>query len=154
MSEKARGGLFAALGDIEDLTVLDAFSGTGALSFEAISRGADSALAIEVDRSAQDTIAKNIRELGVSKRMKVVKANSSAWSDTNQEALFNLVLCDPPYDNLQENLLEKLTLHVKPGGLFILSWPGKDVAPDFEGLERLKDQNYGDIQLVFYRRKI
>jgi 16S rRNA (guanine966-N2)-methyltransferase len=42
MSEKVRGALFNALGDIEGLSVLDAFAGSGALSFEAVSRGAKS----------------------------------------------------------------------------------------------------------------
>ena len=46
MSDKARGALFNMLGDIEGMHVLDPFAGTGALSFEAISRGAASALAI------------------------------------------------------------------------------------------------------------
>ena len=39
MSEKIRGAIFNALGDISDLTVLDAFTGSGALCFEAVSRG-------------------------------------------------------------------------------------------------------------------
>ena len=47
MSEKTRGALFNTLGDIEGLSVLDGFAGSGALVFEAISRGAVSALAIE-----------------------------------------------------------------------------------------------------------
>ena len=49
MSDKARGGLFNALGDISGLTVLDAFAGSGALSFEAISRGAESVIAVDID---------------------------------------------------------------------------------------------------------
>src|SRR6185312_1690039 len=79
MSERVRGGLFNALGDIENLTVLDAFAGSGALGFEAISRGAASVLAVEIDKRAQDAISRNIRTLGLAKQMKLVRANCSSW---------------------------------------------------------------------------
>ncbi len=48
MSDKMRGAIFGVLGDIKGLTVLDAFSGSGALAIESISRGAKSAIAIDV----------------------------------------------------------------------------------------------------------
>jgi 16S rRNA (guanine(966)-N(2))-methyltransferase RsmD len=54
MSDKVRGSLFNTLGDIDGLTILDAFAGSGALAFEAISRGAEHVLAIEIDNRAQD----------------------------------------------------------------------------------------------------
>jgi 16S rRNA (guanine966-N2)-methyltransferase len=60
MSDKMRGALFNALGDIDGLSVLDAFAGSGALAFEAVSRGAGHAVAIDVDKSAQRAIAENI----------------------------------------------------------------------------------------------
>ena len=60
MSEKMRGALFNVLGDIEGLTLLDAFSGSGAISFEAISRGARSVQAVEKAVLAYRTICKNI----------------------------------------------------------------------------------------------
>jgi 16S rRNA (guanine(966)-N(2))-methyltransferase RsmD len=152
MSDKARGGLFNALGDIEGLTVLDPFAGTGALSFEALSRGAAYATLIDSDRSAQAVIDKNIRTLSVDGRTKAIKATASAWSDTNQDTLFDLVLCDPPYDNLQFNLVEKLSSHTQVGGILVLSWPGREKVPEFVGFDFLKDQDYRDIQLAFYRR--
>jgi len=48
MSDKARGGLFNSLGDISGLSLLDAFAGSGALSFEAISRGTASSVAVDI----------------------------------------------------------------------------------------------------------
>ena len=53
-----RGALFNALGDITRLTVLDGFAGTGACAFEAISRGAVSAVAVEQDTDAFKIIMK------------------------------------------------------------------------------------------------
>jgi len=153
MSEKARGGLFNALGDIEGLTVLDAFAGTGALGFEALSRGAASVIAIDTERHAAETIERSASSLGVGTAIKVIKANASGWSDNNPDATFDLVLLDPPYDNIKINLLQKLTKHVRTnGGLLVLSWPGHEETPLLDSLEEVKDQNYGDAQLVFYRR--
>ncbi|HKX24038.1 MAG TPA: RsmD family RNA methyltransferase, partial [Candidatus Saccharimonadales bacterium] len=60
MAERVRGAMFNALGDIEGLTVLDAFAGSGALAFEAISRGAKSVVVVERDKRAQRIIAENI----------------------------------------------------------------------------------------------
>ncbi len=152
MSDKVRGALFNKLGDIKGLSVLDAFSGTGALGFEAISRGAESALLIELERQAQITIEENIKTLDLSSKTKLVRANASSWSNTNSGALFDLVLLDPPYDKLQLQAVRKLALHTKPGGICILSWPGKSLAPTIDGLKEVDSSNYGDIQLVFFQK--
>lgn len=151
MSDKMRGALFAMLGDIEDLTVLDAFAGSGALSFEAISRGAASALAIDADISAQRAIAENIAKLGLEQLVKMVRASANAWLGTNEGASFDLVLCDPPYDNLQESLIARLAHAVRTQGLLVLSWPGAEPLPQLEGLKLEAARRYGDSQLGFYR---
>lgn len=153
MSDKVRGALFNALGDIVGLTILDAFAGSGALSFEAISRGAKFAIAIEQDKSAHQTIKSNIKELQLSDGVKAIRANVSGWSDNNPNVEFDVVLLDPPHDNLQPNLINKIaTAHTKINGILALSLP-----PGTENfLERnfvlLDSKHYGDIQLVFYRR--
>lgn len=152
MSEKARGGLFTALGDISGLSVLDAFAGSGALSLEAVSRGAISATAIDNAKNAIDVIKSNSSDLNISEKIKVTKANSSSWSDKNPDKKFDLVFAAPPYDNLQIKLIEKLTKHLKPEGVYVLDWPGNLDAPMLEGLKNLKQKKYGDAQLVFYKK--
>jgi len=153
MSDKARGALFNILGDIEGMTVLDPFAGTGALSFEAVSRGAARALAIESDRAAQKVIERNIASLGLEEQVKLVKATSNAWlSTTSDEEQFDLVLCDPPHDNLQINLLTRLTERVKLGGILVVSLPASHPVLSFHGFSQLEQRTYGDMQLVFYRR--
>lgn len=152
MSEKACGALFNALGDINGLTVLDAFAGSGALGFEAVSRGALSVCEIEIDKIAQRTILDNIKSLGISSKVKLICASVGAWMRTNPNAVFDIVICDPPYDNLQQLLLGGLVNHLKPNGVYILSWPGKELAPQFGSLKIVNQRSYGDIQLVFYRK--
>ena len=152
MSDRVRGALFNALGDIEGLTILDAFAGSGALSFEAVSRGASSVIAVESDKAAQNVIAANIESLGVQLHVQLVRATAGAWLRTTPEATFDIVLCDPPYDDLQPKLLTRLAERVQIGGLLVLSWPGKQPALAFAGFGIAAQHNYGDAQLVFYRR--
>jgi 16S rRNA (guanine966-N2)-methyltransferase len=153
MADKIRGALFNVLGDIEGLTVLDAFAGSGGLSFEAISRGAKSAIAIDHDGPAHKTLMRNIQDLGLEQEVKATKANASGWSDNNPEAQFDIVILAPPYDNLQKNLLAKLVKHTKDDGILVLDWPGKEEIPEFDGLEQITDKNYGDAQLIFYHKR-
>jgi 16S rRNA (guanine966-N2)-methyltransferase len=152
MSDKMRGALFNALGDIKGLSVLDAFAGSGALSFEAVSRGAKNTLAIEVDMRAHAVITENIQNLGIEDRIKAVRAFANAWSTRHQTELFDLVFVDPPYDNIPYRDLKSLPRHLADNGTLVLSWPGNMKSPKFDGLTEVQAKNYGDAQLVFYQK--
>jgi len=151
ISDKVRGALFNMLGDIEGLRVLDAFAGSGALAFEAVSRGSAEAVAIDNDRIAQKTLIANVKTLQLGRQVKIIKASASAWLETNPKALFDIVLCDPPYNDLQRSLVVRLSQRVQKHGIFVLSWPGGQDLPDFEGKEKVAHRSYGDAQLAFYR---
>lgn len=152
MSDKMRGALFNALGDINGLSVLDAFAGSGAVGFEAVSRGAARVTAVDSDRQAQKTIENNIHDLGLQKEIKLVKARANSWLSTSDQQ-FDIVICDPPYEDPQPTLLKKLAERAKPQGVVVLSLPPK---PDFdmdERYERLLVKDYGDSVLSFYRQQ-
>ena len=134
--------------------MLDAFGGSGAFSLEAISRGAKSSTIIEIDRTAHNSIVENIKSLELEDNMKATRANVSSWSDNNPNQKFDIVFCNPPFDKLKLPLIQKLTKHVKRGMLFVLSWPTRQSAPQIPGLDltTVKEKDYGDAQLVFYRK--
>jgi len=156
MGDKVRGALFNILGDIEGLTVLDPFAGSGALSFEAISRGADTATAIEADRSAQTTIMLNIASLQLKNRVKPIKATAQAWLNTYDGPGFDIVLLDPPYDDLQEKTLPKLAALCKPDGVVALSWPAEHATdpPQFQNMSIVVQRDYASAQLIFYSHNL
>lgn len=154
MSDRVRGAVFNVLGNLDELTVLDVFAGSGALSFEAVSRGAKHSTAIEIDKSAQQTIAQNIDELGVRPKLKLIKANCASWSNNNPEQLFDIIFADPPFDSLQLPTLRKMTRHLQPGGLFVLNWPGKLDFPELADMQIVKQHSYGDAQVAFYRSSV
>jgi 16S rRNA (guanine966-N2)-methyltransferase len=153
MADKVRGALFNTLGDIKGLTVLDAFAGTGALSYEALSRGASSAVVIETDKLAQRTIAENVSLLGLGERIKLIKGSCVGWGRRYRSEQFDLVLVDPPFDDfVQMAAIDKLTRHVRrPDGLYVLNWPGRLEAPVLKDFTLLETKGYGDTQLLFYR---
>jgi 16S rRNA (guanine966-N2)-methyltransferase len=152
MADKIRGALFNSLGDIHGLTVLDAFAGSGALSFEAISRGAKDVTTIDIDKQAYETIVANVAKLGITEGITVLRKNVAGWTRNNTDKTFDLVLADPPYNDIRPDLLQRLTKQVKIGGLFVVSWPGSEKPREFENVTMLDVKKYGDAQLVFYRR--
>ncbi len=152
MSERIKGSLFNILGDdIKDKTVLEPFAGSGALSFEALSRGAKSALLLERDKRAQAAIAGNIKSLGLDKKAILVKANCRQWSETNPDVKFDLLLIDPPYHDMQLSTVTLLIRHLKPKGLMVLSYQGRGSAPTVNGVVVVRMKLYGDAALAFYR---
>lgn len=152
MSEKMRGAIFSALGDINGLDILDPFSGSGALAIEAVSRGAGSVTAVEVDKRAHAIIVSNTKKLSIDNKIKVVRAYANAWSTRHQAHLFDVILLDPPYDNLPYRDLNVLPRHLKDDGVLVLSWPSKVDYYFFEGLEMIKSKDYGDSALYFYKK--
>ena len=154
MSEKMRGAIFAALGDIKGLTVLDAFSGSAALVIEAISRGAKSAIGVELDKTAYASSSQSIEELGIAEHAHIVKASVKAWSTRHQHDQFDLIFVDPPYDDIPYKDVESLPRHLKETGVLVLSWPPEVRLPIFNELTIVQSKEYGDSQLVFYKQNI
>ena len=152
MSERIRGAIFNILGDISGMSVLDAFGGTGALALESLSRGADSAYCVEIDKIAMSTIKQNIEKLGVEDQMTVVQANIKGWSGRNSDKQFDIVFCDPPYDAVLQSVIEKLSTHVLDHGFLVLSWPTSEPIPELPNMETLRHKTYGPATLVFYKK--
>lgn len=151
MSDKIRGALFNSLGNISGFTVLDGFAGTGALGFEALSRGASHATMIDNDKKAFSVMKENAATLGVNGSCKITNANISSWSNNNRDQTFSLVIADPPFNRLQADTVQKLTRHLEKDGLCILNWPGKQEPLEIAGMKLTDQKKYGDAQLLFYR---
>ena len=151
MSEKIRGALFNALGDIEGLTVLDAFTGTGAVAIEAISRGAQKVTAIDYDKEAFLCASGNVKSLKLENVIMLLKVNAKSWSNNNQDKLYDVVVADPPFNEVNDTLLEKMHRHIKPNGIFVLSVPADYTPRSGHKLTLIAEKSYGDAKLYFYR---
>lgn len=153
MGERMRGALFNILGDISGQTLLDPFAGSGAISFEAVSRGVTSSIALDSDRLAQRILHKNIGALRLGNKITLVKANCRMWSQQNPDVKFDLIIADPPYHDMQLSTVSLLVSHLKPNGLMVLSYPGRGSAPTVNGVVVVDNRLYGDAALAFYRPK-
>jgi 16S rRNA (guanine966-N2)-methyltransferase len=91
-----REALFSMLGDVSGARVLDLFAGSGALGIEALSRGAESAVFVELDAGAVATIRSNLASLGAEGE---VRRRDALGFLAGHKGTFNLVFCDPPYDS-------------------------------------------------------
>ena len=84
--------LTSRLGSFEGLRVADLYAGSGALGFEALSRGAASATFVETDPAARKAVEANARKLGTSPTVASHSADRLPPGPT-----FDLILADPPY---------------------------------------------------------
>jgi len=140
------------LGDIHGLTVLDAFAGSGAMSYEAISRGAQHAMLIELDKGAFTTIKENVELLGLEDHITAVRGNIKGWSNNNLDKQYDIVICDPPYDAVLEMLIHKISRHVARGGTLLVSWPTSEPTPVIPDMELTRHKVYGNAQVVAYKK--
>ena len=94
---RVKEALFSILSDrVVDANVLDLFAGTGALGFEALSRGAAHATFVEAHRPTADALRAAARDLGLGERATVVFAPAERAART-VTGRFDLVFADPPY---------------------------------------------------------
>jgi len=96
--DRVRETLFNWLGqDLADWRCLDAFAGTGALGFEAASRGAAEVVMLERDAAVQRRLREVRERLGASP-VRIEGADALAWMAHCEAGRFDLVFLDPPFD--------------------------------------------------------
>jgi 16S rRNA (guanine966-N2)-methyltransferase len=115
-TDRVRETLFNWLAPmIEGARVLDLFAGSGALGFEALSRGADAVTMLEIDRTAMLTLQDNARILNTGAQ--IIQADALDWVTRQPLADYDLIFADPPFRRgLADQLLERLSqtiLHPK-----------------------------------------
>lgn len=156
--DRVKEALFGILQlEVPESRVLDLFSGSGNLGFEAISRGAVHAVLCDQSRSVVDLIRANAQKLGVLDRVMIVCSDYRQLLLRSDLEPFDLVLLDPPYGSdmaqkaavmlLQRNLLRE-------GGLIVIEHDVEHPPMPVEGLMRIRDtRRYGSVRLSFAERE-
>jgi 16S rRNA (guanine966-N2)-methyltransferase len=139
-TDRVREALFAILGDVSGLTVLDLFAGTGGVAIEAISRGAASAVLVDVDPAAARA---NVEALGLEGRCEVVGGDAIRFLRRDRDR-YDLIYLDPPYRlarRLASELEELVPARLADGGRAIVE---SAIADPIElGLPAVDRREYG-----------
>lgn len=125
-SDRVRETLFNWLqGVTPGARALDLFAGTGALGFEAASRGAARVLLVERDPALAESLRANAQRLKVD-AVRVEAADALAWLQRAPTEAFDLVFLDPPFDaSLWEPALARLAPWLAPGAWIYVESPLK-----------------------------
>lgn len=161
-SDRAREALFNKLvhapwgPDLAGARVIDVFAGSGALGFEALSRGAAFVLFVETDPGARGAIRTNVEAFQAFGVTKLHKGDAVALGPKPDKLgpPFALALLDPPYGKgMGERALAKLHAGgwLAQGALAVLE-TGADEEPDLTGWEVLDTQDSGAARFWFVRR--
>jgi 16S rRNA (guanine966-N2)-methyltransferase len=150
---RVKESLFAILlPRIEGSRFLDLFAGTGAIGFEAASRGATRVVCVEAHRDSALAIEEAAAALGVADTVKVVGAPVDR-ALYRIEGPFDIVYADPPYkDPLPEamfRLLRERNL-LAADALVIYEHAARTILPELPGYRGVREEVYGDVALAFF----
>ena len=161
-SDRARQAIFnvlehASWGEgLQGARVMDIYAGSGALGFEALSRGAAFALFVEIDDGARGVIRENMDAYGLFGRARVHRRSAIDLGERPGSVgeAFDLAFLDPPYaKGLGEQTLQRLHegQWLKPGAIVVFERGSDEPDIDTPGYERLDARDYGAARVLFLR---
>jgi 16S rRNA (guanine966-N2)-methyltransferase len=137
--DRVRETLFNWLGQrLDGARCLDLFAGSGALGFEAASRGAARVVLVERDRRAVEALRRAREEIGAA-AAEVVAGDAEAYLAVEGER-FDVVFLDPPFrQNADAALLARLAARLRPGArVYLEAAQPAAVAPPWRELKRAR----------------
>lgn len=153
-ADRVREALFSILGDeVRGARVLDLYAGTGALALEALSRGARTATCVERSGAALDALERNVRDLGLDRRVRVRRGDALAFARRLRggPSRYDLVFCDPPYADPLDPVLREVVGEEWWTTAAVLEHAASRHPDVPAGLEA-DTRRYGDTALTIFRR--
>lgn len=161
-SDRARQAIFNILEHaawspgVRDQRVIDLFAGSGALGFEALSRGAAFCLFVETDEAARGAIRENVDAMHLFGRTRVHRRDATQLGQRPgaDGPAFGLAFLDPPYaKGLGETALAKLAAGgwLAPGAIVVFERGAEEAPLTAEGYEELDVRDYGAAKVWFLR---
>lgn len=150
---QTRESLFHLVGSrmaLQDADVLDLFAGTGALGFEAVSRGAAAVTFVENQHKVLQYTRRNAEALEVVDYCHFIRADAVRYLQRYRGRAFDLILADPPYDLEAMLRMPDLALpHLQPDGLFVLEHDRRTRFDDHPRLDT--SRSYGRTHVSIFR---
>jgi 16S rRNA (guanine966-N2)-methyltransferase len=156
-SDRVRESLFSVLGPVDGMRVLDLFAGTGALGFEALSRGAESVVFVDLSRRVVRGLRERSKLLGLDEpgdvRILGLDAKKAiARMNTTDQQGFDLVFLDAPYEKGDRvGTLEALFSAgiLSDDARVVVEGPKRHPLPALSGARVLDVRDYGDTKLTW-----
>lgn len=136
---------------LEGARVLDLFAGTGAIGFEAASRGASRVVSVEAQREIAREIEEAAKNLEIDDVVTVFQAPAER-ALYRLEGPFDIVYLDPPYADpvpLQLFRLMRERQLLAPDAVVVYEHAAKRILPDIPGYRSVREEVYGDVALAF-----
>jgi 16S rRNA (guanine966-N2)-methyltransferase len=161
-SDRARQAIFNVLEHaawaepLDGARVIDLYAGSGALGYEAISRGAAFALFVEIEDEARGAIRENADAWGLMGRTRVHRRSATDLGVRPGSAgeAFDIAFLDPPYrQGMGEQTLARLLEGnwLKPGATVVFERGSDEPEIETPGYERLDARDYGAARVLFLR---
>lgn len=166
-SDRVKESLFNVLNArVPGAVFLDLFAGSGNVGVEALSRGAELCVFVDLATQHLKVVEENLAATGLQGRAELLRRDArAALSDLgNRHRKFDLIFVDPPYSQeLVPAALEGIAEHgvLAEGGWVICEYFKKDSVPDVVegrnqagGLERFRELIFGETVLSLYRERV
>jgi 16S rRNA (guanine(966)-N(2))-methyltransferase RsmD len=155
-ADRVRESLFNLLGQFfEGGEVLDLYAGTGALAFEALSRGMSRAVLVDPGPESARLVAENARALGMEERIEFLRTPVARALPrlTAEGRRFALVVADPPYaEGVAAARAGGAGGPRVAGGTLVVEHGRREVPPEaVGGLQRTDSRRFGDTVVSLYR---
>lgn len=151
-TDKVKEAIFSAVQfDLYEASVLDLFSGSGQMGIEALSRGAQQAVFVDISSRSLNCTRNNIASLGLESRAMCYLSDGRDFLKTNRKS-YHIAFLDPPYGKgIIEDVLPLLEKRVVSGGKVICEHERELTLPDNIGSFTVKKRyNYGKISVTIY----
>ena len=153
-----REALFNVLFNVNGYAFLDLFAGTGAVGIEALSRGAESAVFVDISPECINIIKRNVEKTNFTAKSEIIRSDamSALKALSAKGRSFDIIYIDPPYDMTGEALIEillslKCNNLINKDGLCVIE--RRKNASDFDytrtGFILTKKKVYSNAQLLF-----
>jgi 16S rRNA (guanine966-N2)-methyltransferase len=153
-ADRVRESLFARLGDLAGKRVLDLFAGSGALGFEALSRGARHATFVDRSNAALQVVRANAEALGLGDEVALRRGDAhTALRQLAGEAAFELVFVDPPYASRAPASVLAALVEARllaPAALVVVESDRRHAPGPVAGLAAIDERRYGDTLITWY----
>jgi 16S rRNA (guanine(966)-N(2))-methyltransferase RsmD len=155
ITDRVKESLFNIIGpEVQHSTFLDLFAGTGSVGIEALSRGAEAALFIDLNRRAVKTIHSNLKLTQLAERAQVMKGNAYSFLEGPANRQFDYIYIAPPqYQGLWLKALELLDSHLDwlsaDGWVIVQIHPSELIEFNLKHLVEFDRRSYGSTVLLF-----